>query len=101
MASSIGPVVNCENTVNGNPAYMTKTKNPNVNPVAGAYPSKCKEAKNMPPKSLEMTIDMQKNDWISTSQYHSPPRSSRIMVRMPVKTFPKTQQPLVPILAKK
>ena len=43
MTSSIGPVVSCENTVNGNPPYITKTKNPNDSCVAGAYPKKRKK----------------------------------------------------------
>mmetsp|Transcript_12678 Transcript_12678/g.19526 ORF Transcript_12678/g.19526 Transcript_12678/m.19526 type:complete len:149 (+) Transcript_12678:721-1167(+) len=35
IASNIGPVVSCENTVNGNPAYITNTKKPNDKFVAG------------------------------------------------------------------
>mmetsp|Transcript_14185 Transcript_14185/g.29592 ORF Transcript_14185/g.29592 Transcript_14185/m.29592 type:complete len:237 (+) Transcript_14185:116-826(+) len=66
MTSSIGPVVSCEKTVNGNPPYMTNTKKPKASSVAAAYPA----------------------------------ISKRDMVRIPVKTFPKTQHPLAPILAK-
>mmetsp|Transcript_24578 Transcript_24578/g.58115 ORF Transcript_24578/g.58115 Transcript_24578/m.58115 type:complete len:228 (-) Transcript_24578:572-1255(-) len=39
MTSSMGPVVNWENTVNGNPPYMRKTKNPNASCVASPYPA--------------------------------------------------------------